>query len=153
MKFAVNPSQMNLTQYIIYPGTIMNICWGLWSVCSEAAAIALLSWCALMFTVLGECNHEKAESGFCWALPHAPPGQRPRLLVRASPQRALQGALRKQYPSLPSCQAAIHPLLDLLENKGLWWNKITNRIHFYTLSWQPMPANQRKAVSFWLQNM
>lgn len=38
---------MNLTQYIIYQGNIMNIWWGLWSVGSEAATITLLSWCSL----------------------------------------------------------------------------------------------------------
>lgn len=81
MNFALNSSQMNLTQHIIYQGNIMNIWWGLWSVCSETANIALLSWCALMFTVLGECSHEKIESGFCWAFPPTHAGQRPRLLV------------------------------------------------------------------------
>lgn len=100
---------MNLTQYIIYQGSIMNIWWGLWSVGSEAAAITLLSWCSLWV--------QPRESGFCWVFPHFHPGQRPRLLV--GPKGSV-GALRKWCLNLPSCQAAVHPVLNLLENKGLW---------------------------------
>lgn len=140
MKFTVNPSQMNLTWYIIYGGHIMSIWWKQQSVC-EAAATKLLRCSTL---------HLVSSSG----------GRRIRLSLNLGKQAACgpkglcKAHCEMQSFTLPSCKAAVCPLLNLLKNKGLAETRPQREFTFTVCQWTTVTTDgTRKDVSFWFQNI
>lgn len=141
MKFTVNPSQMNLTWYIIYGGCIMSIWWKQQSIC-EAAATKLLRCIAF-----GEFSQEEEESGFHWTwVNRLPVGPKDCARHTVKCNTSLYQAAKQlcafcwTFWKIRVWLKQGHKENSLLQSAS-------------ELLWQLMPAGTRKDVSFWLQNI